>query len=47
MHEFMKEIRADTREIFKRLPDPFLEKASPVTLAKRGEEAAKRIKAHD
>ena len=53
MHEFMKEIRADIKEIrvdlkeiFKRLPDPFLGKASPVTLTKRGEEAARRIKAH-
>ena len=37
MQGCMEEIRADIKEILKRLPKPFVGNASPVTLTERGE----------
>ena len=47
IREDIDEIREDIKEIFMRLPDPYLGSASPVTLTKRGKEAAEKIQAHD
>ncbi len=41
--EFMREIRADIKKIFQRLPSKTLDRGSPVRLTALGDEVAKQI----